>query len=217
MTLSIRQTRIFVPPEPPFEDERWVEGLLGRVIAPLVQGEPCPEWFWFSRYVQPPDGNDLGDCDISQIPEAFAFEGNTSRSLRLRYAVSAADREVFERKAQGLIAASGCKISDCREYLWIADLGGPRFLGEDRRAARCRTRADLMAKSLWALCQLMLDSLQGPNEDGRYRLETGDPKHNPHGSSFESIHHLFCNITDVPTVVELRDPSGRIFKIPVRF
>jgi len=213
---SIRQTRIFVPANAPFEDETWIEGLLGHVVAPLVESAPTLTCFWFSRYVLPP-GIDDGDCDISQIPEPFFFAGNTSRSLRLRYAIPESDCQAFEDRAQALIAASGCNISDFRPYPWIADLGGPRFLGEDRDDARCATRADLMANFLCALSRLVVNSLRGPDEDGRYRLETADPGQNRHGSSFEAIHHLFCNITDVPTSVEWVDPSGRLIEMRVRF
>jgi hypothetical protein len=49
--MSIRQTRIFVPPTPPYNDQNWVETLAGSVIKPLVTENHCiMDWFWFSRY-----------------------------------------------------------------------------------------------------------------------------------------------------------------------
>jgi hypothetical protein len=45
---------------------------------------------------------------------------------------------------------------------------------------------------------LVIDALVGPDPQGRYEIEVNDNQQNPLRSSFESVHHLFCNITDVP-------------------
>jgi hypothetical protein len=48
----------------------------------------------------------------------------------------------------------------------------------------------------------MIDALAGPNEAGRFRMETNDDRgQNPRDSTFQSLLHLFCNITNVPTDV----------------
>lgn len=45
----------------------------------------------------------------------------------------------------------------------------------------------------------MLDALVGPDTAGRYRLEqNGDLVQNPRAYTFQSVHHLFCNMTEVP-------------------
>src|SRR5438445_4411656 len=119
--MIVRQTRIFVPNTPPFDGDTWTETVLGNVIAPLAREHPSLQWFWFSRYVQPRAGS--GECDISEVPEAFAIDGQL-RSLRFRYAIPEEERGRFEDRARELVDASGAKISDFREYEWVADLGG---------------------------------------------------------------------------------------------
>lgn len=197
-----RQTRIFVPPTRLYDEATWAETLLGRVIAPLTHEHPSLLWFWFSRYVQERD-EDVGDCDISQIPASFEFPGSLLCSVRFRYALPEEDRLSFEARAQELIDASGARVSDFREYDWVGDLGGDRFVGEDRSDVRRQIRAELVVAFCTAVSRLTLDCLRGPGRKGRYRLEENDSPQNPYGSSFESLHHLFCNMTDVPTFVLL--------------
>ncbi len=196
--LSFRQTRIFCPAAQPFDDGAWAETGLGTIVAPLVRAQPRLAWFWFSRYVS--DRGDSGDCEIGQIPESFAMDG-LYRSLRLRYAVSAQRRDEFERRALDLVEITGANVSDFRDYPWVDDLGGDRFIGADRSRVRRESRANLVARYLDALSRVTLDCLTGPNEEGRFAFEPNDNDQNPHGSSFESMHHLFCNMTDVPTFV----------------
>jgi hypothetical protein len=223
--MIVRQTRIFVPNTPPFDGDTWTESILGNVIAPLAREHPSLQWFWFSRYVQP--RADSGDCDISEIPEKFAID-ELFRSVRFRYAIPEEEGGGFEHRARELIDASGARISDFRRYDWVADLGGDRFVGQERSDSRRENRAELVANCLSTVCRLTLDCLRGPDQDGRYRFEENDSDQNPHGSTFESLHHLFCNITNVPTSVLViagvvgthwSPPAagGPAHEIPVRF
>ena len=64
----IRQTRIFAPHEGLFANARWAETVIGRIIKPVVANFlDALKWYWFTRYVQPPEG-DTGDCNFDQIP-----------------------------------------------------------------------------------------------------------------------------------------------------
>ena len=64
-----------------------------------------------------------------------------------------------------------------------------------------------MAAFLTATSRLFIDALQGPDDQGYFRLEHNtEQNNNPHGSTFESIHHLFCNITDPPLHVLVAEP-----------
>ena len=223
--MIVRQTRIFVPNTSPFDGDIWTESVLGNVIAPLAREHPSLQWFWFSRYVQP--RADSGDCDISEIPETFAVD-ELFRSVRFRFAIPEQERGRFEDRARELIDASGARISDFRRYDWVADLGGDRLVGQDRSDSRRESRAELVANCLSTICRLTLDCLRGPDHDGRYRFEENDSDQNPHGSTFESLHHLFCNITNVPTsVLVIADlvgthwsppaAGGPVHEVPVRF
>ena len=210
--MAIRQTRIFVPNTVPYDNATWAETLLGRVIRPLVHQHPI-EWYWFSRYDQSLEG-DWGDCDKRKVLEArHRLEWNGHfRSLRLRFRLSDADVQAFEQDGAQSIEDEGCVISDWRDFDPVAHLGGDRFVGEDRDARRRRERAKLVVSFLDAVSKLVLHSLIGPDAEGRFRIESNDDRQqNPLGSSFESIHHLFCNITGVPLRVLVFSDGSQTF------
>jgi len=50
---------------------------------------------------------------------------------------------------------------------------------------------------------LFVDCLIGPDSEGRFRQEKNTHRDNPHGSIFETVHHLLCLTTNVFTEVEL--------------
>lgn len=211
--MIIRQTRIFVPNTEPEED--WAETLLGRVLRPLTEEFASElEWFWFSRYGSPI--NDSADCDIVSISPQFkrpdAADGAPGhRSLRFRYAVADDHRLAFEGRAHQLIAAHGYAVSDFRDYDWISDTAGDRFLGvENRHAGRRQQRACRVTQFYMATSRLVFDTLVGPDENLRFRCELNDDAaQNPTGSSFQSLHHIFCNITKVPTEVYVFAKDGQ--------
>ncbi len=199
--MAIKQTRIFVPPAMPFNDTLWAETLVGTVVAPLA---PLTEWFWFSRYVHP-KGKDPGDCDIKAIPDEFGVDQNCKsigasglfRSLRFRYNVSDEQVESFEVISKALIESHTCVISDFRPYPLLDDLSGDRFFVPGGSQQRRIERATLMVNYLYNVCRLFIHALEGPDANGRYRLESNNNCNNPGGSLFESGRHLFCNITGV--------------------
>jgi hypothetical protein len=65
----------------------------------------------------------------------------------------------------------------------------------------------------------MLASIQ-KNDQGQWHLEPNEHEQNPEKSFFQSIHHLFCNATEVPTFVEV-DVSSLLAairaRLPVQF
>lgn len=70
-------------------------------------------------------------------------------------------------------------------------------------------RALLVLRCLHSVCELYKDNLV-QRADGYWELESNDEKtENPEGSSLETIHHLFCNITRVPTPVFDFELQGR--------
>lgn len=208
------QTRIFIPPSPPYDtQETWVETALGRIVRPLVENSPELSWFWFSRYVNI-RGGDVNDCEIAQVPDAF-YENDFHRSLRFRFQVDAAALEQVKLLGDKLIHDAGCFISDWRLYDVVGDLGSNRILGERRDREHRQQRSEMVAQFYHSTARLMLDTLVGPDEEGRFRQEHNDQ--NRHGSSFETLHHVFCNITNVPTGVDLPDSSGRTIHYMVNF
>jgi hypothetical protein len=189
----MRQTRIFVPPAAPYDEEHWAETLLGRVVAKLVE-DPALEWWWFSRYVLPP-GQDTHDCDFARLPRSVLWPGDVHRSLRLRYAIQAAERARFEEAAQKAIDGAGAVVTDFRDYSLGDDLGSPRFLGADAAGTSPDQRAARVVDFLHATSKLAVDCLVGPDERGRFRFESEAVEG---GSPFRVPLHLFWNMTLVP-------------------
>lgn len=210
--MPTRQTRVFVASNEPLND--WAETIIGRVIVPITrQFSGQLNWFWFSRYISPI--NDSGDCDVSLIPAPFlqplsAGGQPQHRSVRFRFDIVAAGQPAFESQLQALILQHGYAVSDIRDYDFVGDTGGHRFLGdENRQPGRDVQRAHLVTNYYQSISALVVDALVGPDVQGRFRLETNSDQQNPHGSTFESLHHLFCNITQPPlTALVYQDPSN---------
>lgn len=214
--MAILQTRIFVCNTAGHD---WAETLAGSLVRPLTaEYHDHLEWFWFSRYVCiiGMQGEDTGDCDLNAIPEEFKqpFLGMNEpghRSLRFRFEIADGQRNAFEQKLRELLAQHNYVISDIRPYAEAMDTGGQRFLApENRSPARAQTRARLVTYVYYTASQLLLDMLIGPDPNGRYRVEKNDLiQQNPNGSSFESVHHVFCNITSVPTSILFAQRNGQ--------
>ena len=206
-----RQTRVFVPFREP--EEGWAETLIARIIRPLTDRfSDRLGWFWFSRYGEFSD--ELDDCEPGKISSEYLRPrvggGPSHRSVRFRYSIADGHLEEFEQCAKTLIDEHGYRISDFRPYDIVADIGSGRFLAvENRLPGRAERRARLVTEFYMASSWLVLDALVGPDADGRYRLETNDDlRENPRGSTFQSIHHLFCNITGTPTDVYVFQKAG---------
>jgi hypothetical protein len=194
----IKQTRIFVPPTTPFDTTSWAETLFGHIIRPTAENASGLNWFWFSRH-DCPANVDSDDCNIAEIPSEFLVPVNNHyRSVRFRYSVDDEVVEAFETSCDNRITENGCWISDFRNYDVVADLGSNRHIGGDRSPERRQHRAELIAMFYYATCRLALDALVGADEFGRFFFEYNDSSEIPLNSSFETPHHIFCNITDVP-------------------
>jgi hypothetical protein len=200
--MAIRQTRVFVRSDEPAVG--WAETLIGRVFRPTTEEfAESLRWFWFSRYSSTIDG-DTVDCNIDLIPDEYKQPQQAGgvgfhRSLRFRFNVNDAAQAAFEDRLQQLVAQHGYRVSDIRDYDYVADTGGHRFLGvESRQPGRDVRRADMVTHLYQTISQLVIDCLVGPDAAGRFRMENNDNDENPNQSTFESLHHLFYNITQVP-------------------
>lgn len=197
----LRQTRIFAPHEGLFAHPLWAETVIGRIIKPVVtKFQDVLEWYWFTRYIQPVDG-DKDDCTFAQIPRTFVnTQSGTHKSIRFRYAVKDDICETFEEECRQLIGNAGCAISDFRTFPIVADLGGDRHLEEPRTPERREKRAQLVVANYHSIAELILDALIGPDAEGHfslphYKAEAGQE------TPFHAIHHVFCNTSDIPLYV----------------
>jgi hypothetical protein len=196
-----RQVRIFAPQaDVPFDNEFWVETVIGSIIKPSVDNAEGLEWFWFSRYDCTPE-EDSDDCDITKIGKDFQnAQTGHYRSVRFRYSIEDAKADEHEKNCRLLIEKVRCRISDFLPFK-IETLGDNRHLGGDRSAVRQTNRANLVACLYHAVSRTVIDALTGPDAKCRFSVAHNDHGQNPLGSSFQTLHHLFCNITDVPLAV----------------
>lgn len=196
---QIRQTRIFAPMTALFSHAFWAETLLGHIIKPSIyEFEQALTWYWFTRYVQTPDG-DSGDCVLSDIPKSFMDPGSRYyKSIRFRYAVADDKTGEFEDYVSSLIDHVGCAISDFREYNILEDLGGDRHIEEPRTPERRQRRAQLVVQNYFSVARLILDALAGPDGDRRYWLPH-QKNYNPQQETpFGVFRHVYCNAIGVP-------------------
>lgn len=121
-----------------------------------------------------------------------------------------------------LIKTCGLTLQDEEKNLTLAtDLGGDRFLATTRTDKSVADRAYLVLSYLHIIAELMIDHLiyQGK---GYWVLESStDDRENPNGSNFESLHHLFCNMTQVPLSILLTTGNpqglrGTYWGLPIR-
>src|SRR5262249_35705327 len=102
---------------------------------------------------------------------------------------------------------SGLTLRDAEKDLTlVGDLGHSRFLDVSRQDKTGEERAQLVLLLLHAIAELVIDELV-PQGGGYWALEQNSHEENPNGSSFESLHHLFCIMTKVPLSILVLNES----------
>lgn len=194
---------IFAPDREPF-GMNWVEQILGAVVRPLQQRYTSDiRWLWATRYVgsydakAPPGGYAL--------PQEYHSDGHY-RFLLFRMSLTDAWRREAREEGLKLAAQAGCFTNPTgwTEYDVVMNLGSVRFVTRAAATSVRVERARLIAAFVDATVRLVLAALE-QDADGKWTSElTGFIGENPHGSFLESVHHIFCNLTGVPTAVLLR-------------
>ena len=108
-----------------------------------------------------------------------------------------------------------------KELTLVGDLGHERFLPAAQIAFNPEQRAARIVNFLHATCLLYLECLV-ETPQGYWRIEENPHPENPLKNTFQSIHHLFCNITQVPLELQLSIRTNWmsqpvIGNIPIRF
>jgi hypothetical protein len=176
--MPTKSLTLFIPDVAPFDQqETWFETFIGTHILPLTERGAFRR-FWFSRYQAV--GHDKHLC--------FRFETDNLNAI-------AADIERLRAEFQR---------NEYIDFDVVADLGTgdkSRFRGRNSRRPTERDRGELAFNFLHATAQLFLHSLSGPDENGRWSLERETESGYSQEASMEQFHHLFCNLTGVPTFV----------------
>jgi hypothetical protein len=175
--MSYHSLHLRFPSRAPFDGANWFDTFVGRFVKPLL-GTGLIQQFWFTRYGTP----QLHEVRFRLVTADFAgLRPTTDRYLR---------------------ECGFTQLDDESDLTLVGDLGGSRFLSPDACNQSPEHRAQLALNLLHALAVLYVECLVGPDAEGRFRQEINTEINNPHGSIFETFHHLFCNTTDVVTEVE---------------
>ncbi len=210
LLMNPRQTRIFVPNASPYDGNDWYEQVLGEIVRPLLQKyEQELNWLWFTRYVLELGGGDDKDCDISKLTSDYLVN-NVHRSVRLRVSIHDNYQNIVETNGQSLIQKAKCFISDWRPYDIINDLGGHRFIEDQSNKVIRERRAEKVVLFLYYNSRLILDCLKQPVQGAKWQFEYNTNGENPHHSMFESVHHLFCNMTAVPLATRVYQDNSQL-------
>lgn len=196
---------IFAPIEQP--DENWVEQILGTVIRPmLLKYERHVRWLWVTRYIEPLDfalRDDIGEyAQKNPIPDNYVnhTNGDRCRYIVFRLSAEAHIRDALHSECEELANQEGYFVVPWVDFDAVGGLGNDRFINQDADDTSRIERARLILNFMDSTVRLMIHSLV--ETGGQWRQETNaDTGNNPNGSFFQSVHHLFCNATKVPTSV----------------
>ena len=185
-----------IPDSSPFDKQpSWFQTFVGAVVMPVCESGGLRR-FWFTRY------------------------GAVGHGKTALFRVETDDIEIIEQLIQDLAASKGITFVKREDYDPHGDLGtgeSSRFLGTDAKHHDNVRRGELAFNFLHAAAVLMLDCLVGPDENGYFALEAEKASGFSRESSFEQFHHLFCNMTCVPTYMVVANPPHSNDVIPITY
>ena len=200
---------IFVPSNEVFGGN-WVEPILGTMVKPLLnEFNDLIDWVWVTRY--------CGEYDPAsppmklEVPEQYLLN-RFYRYVGFRLNSAPDSRDQIHDRAIQLSEDAGCLVNprQWNPYDFVGDLGSNRFIMSDATQGERLARAKLVARFVDSVVRLYLDSIVS-DQAGKWTLESNAVREqNPNGSLFESVHHLMCNSTRVPTSVKLTVRAGMI-------
>jgi hypothetical protein len=174
--------KIVIPDTAPYDGLGFLDTFAGEFILPI---EPKLRRFWCSRYQVQADKHIL-----------FRFETENYDDVRPSI-------EAIQKKF-------GPDAFKEEPYDYVGDLGHgerERFMGSDARDKDPKKRADLVYDFLTASARLYLGCL-AKDADGHWRLEKDAHSGMNRDTPMQAFHHLFCNMTNVPTYVVLFAAPG---------
>ena len=151
-----------------------------------------PDWY-FQAY-----GNIILPIVTNHLPKRFWFsQYQPPKHLLLRYE----SQEIFDDLTNLSILPS-----EHEEFDIYADLSQPRHFGTNQRMNDKNDRGSKIFDFLHAASVLTLDQLSHQENGYWVWEENSDRGNNHYGKTLEIVHHLFCNLSAVPTAVVEIDP-----------
>lgn len=167
--LTHRSLHLKLPAIPPYAGVYDLESFVGEQVKPIVDRL---QLFWFSRY---------------------GISGN--REIKFRFSVE--DYDGVKDKIEAIEKAFEHGADGCGNYDYVADLGNDRFIAPDRKVSHQADRSLLVYQFLTAGARMFVDCLVQDGPGWKHEEETTSFYNRI--TPLETIHHLFCNMTNVPT------------------
>ena len=175
--MPCKQIQLFIPDTKPYDNQNtWYTTFAGTNLIPLVENSNFKR-FWFTNYGEV--GSDKNILFRFEVDDTSSVESDITDLL-----------EEFSNK------------SSYKDYEFASDIGkgeGSRFLGQNNHHKDHERRGDIAFDFLHTSARLFLDCITGPDKDGYWKLEPETQSRFSIETSMEQFHHLFCNLTDVPT------------------
>jgi len=162
-------THLKLPAAAPYDGDHDLASFVGNYVRPLA---PELSLFWFSKY-----------------------GAAGAREIKFRFSVH--DYEKVRLEVERIEVAFPHGADGCGGYNFESDLGNDRFLAPARRATDQGSRALLAYEFLTAGARLYIDCLE--QQGSGWRPEEEKTSGYNRETSLEQFHHLFCNMTTVPT------------------
>ncbi len=207
---DVQALHIYFPPHR--LHAHWGNEIIGKVIKPIVEGYAI-RWLWITRYLQA-----VADTPHLSIPLDYQFvtpdAPNVPRNAFILFRLSIENKAAQQRTVE-VARTAGYHVLDWTDYDVVDDLGKNRFIHADASDVERVERAYQIAMFMSTAATLLVYSLKEDN--GEWQIEANSDKtNNPDGSFFQSVHHLFCNTTEVPLSVQVRSPFANVIT-QVRF
>ena len=176
--MSYHSIHLTFPAAVPFDQETWFETFVGGFVKPLL-ATGLVKQYWFTRY-----GN------------------QQQREIRLRLTTD--DFLALQPIITNRVQAFGFNVVGYEQNITVIEsFLNDRVFAPDSPNPSADNRGTLLLNINHAIAALFVDTLIGPDANGYFRQEKSLNINNPHGSVFETVHHLICNTTNVVTEVEL--------------
>ena len=207
--MNDREALIFVQPNGQ-DFKKCATTVLGELAGTIR--DTTFDWCWAAKYT--PEWT--ADARHYRVPERFkVMFGQVEHSSFVKFRYRTDDPDTFESAVQEIAKGRGWHAA-FGDYNLVEDLGTPRFLAAEQGSSTHRRteRADLLARFLYQALLLALDALVKDGND--WRFERSTDAQNPTQSTFQSIVHLVCNLTDAKTLAAVTTPAGT-FPVVVSF
>ena len=158
-----------LPSNAPFDGPNYLTSFVGIHVRPLASKLRL---FWFTKYGRPGAGE-------------------------VKFRFSTDDYEGIRKDIEAIEGMFQHGDDGCGDYNYVGDLGGERFLAPGRRATDQAARALLIYEFLTASARLFVDCIE-PDGAG-WKAEEEITSNYNRETPMETFHHLFCNMTTVPT------------------